>query len=192
MSEAPKMALEYEAPFFVELEFLKRLGWTAITPRSTARKRTLHRMEKFDKRAITDGERAEKAIDIAYYALELSTNLPEFEGTIASLDDLKARDPEATRDEKQLVEETNQRIIDNFIITTTVYKLLADAHSRSKATQHKHLRLVPDRDAGNTGCLAALESMTGGNTALGTISNASSRSARATLQILINDSAALK
>lgn len=196
MSEAPNEAPEDEAPLLSDLYILKRLGWSATQSKGYIRHRTFSRMQLFEETSRSRQEVDEKVLKAAYYALELSTSLPEYDEAVGAMNNLQ--DPGS---------EVNERIIDNYIIAITVHKLLAQAlrksrepkpvvssreSSRTGSDTQSHLRLVPELTpelkTERAICLTAIERMAEKSNQLGWISPGTAREAKAILEILIEDS----
>lgn len=162
-----------------DIEILNNLGFSFVTPASSAKKRNKDRMEEFDR---YDGrkpeERRAKIIAIAYYALELSTPLPQLDSAIGNLEKLEPEDRKSA-----------QNIIDNFVMATQVDQILSAAYDKTQTYTFSQLealrRETADYISGNTGALKALADMSRTSGKLGSIAPITSRSTEILLRSAI-------
>lgn len=125
---------------------LDMLGWTVVTPQAQVRPHDRQRLIEVDNLAPEL-----RLIATAYYALELSNPmLKPLAETAAGLDQINEPGHPG-----------NDKILDDFIVATTVYELLSEAQATSDPHKHTQslIELTSDFTLANTGCLYALSIM---------------------------------
>lgn len=163
-----------------DMEYLRGLGYSFITPAKSARKRKAERIEMLDEyRWANPQERRPKVIATAYYALELSTPLPPLDSAMSALEKLDTQD-----------RETAEKIIEDLTLAWKVDDLLARAYDMTDDASFVYLErlreLTEDYTPDNTGVLKALRDMSrsvGKN--VGTISPISARHSEVLLRVMI-------
>jgi len=162
-----------------DVQYLKSLGYSFISPVKQTKRHSEARMSRFDNYDYRDPiQRESRIIDIAFYALELSTPLKGYD---AAWRDVEKLDPEDR--------EVSQRIIDDLTIVIKVEEMLIKAKKEIASLPYTQLQQLREATAGltykNTGALAAIHKMAVPNKKLGYISEASARHAEDLLRYVM-------
>lgn len=165
---------------FADVEYLARLGYSFVSPAKEAKRHSQARMFYFDRFDARDPmQRATRTIDVAFYALELSTPLKNYDSAHSALEKLEPEDRVAS-----------QHIIDELLIVMKVDEMLARAYHEISSYTYPQLQRLKTATSAfnhkNTGVLTAIHRMASPNQKLGYISTATARHAEDLIRFVIS------
>lgn len=155
------------------------MGFSFVTSAKGVKRHSEARMAHFDRFDAHDPvQRAARTIEVAYYALELSTPLKNYHQAHSAVEKLEPQDSEAS-----------QQIIDDLLVVLKVDEMLARAYQEVSAYVYPQLQKLKSATAAytdkNTGALAAIHKMAVPNMKLGYISPATAKHAEDLIRYVI-------
>jgi len=176
-----KLSAEHRTDIFIPSNELAAFGWSYLSPAANTKPRNLDRMEAFNARTgETSDQRFDRYTNIAYYALELSADLPPLETAIA---DFSAAQRSSSDDPEY------DAIVDRFIVATGVSQQLWEAAHQSAELSFDDVNSLREATVyytpANTGCLKTVRNMAVENKKLGWISETTAKNTEVILRMVI-------